>query len=190
MVKTFVWLILESEPKVSSQTCPDGGRAKQAIQPRWRWPSEQGLLNILLKIQILPRFPTCSSLQAITDIVRGSLCPAIQRLLEEGLRRYNPLAGPPHPWYKSQKPTLIFSFQGTLWWKLLGRRLPTITTLSSPDSSFAKHFALKRTERCVLLTKVSRPIWSLYISKMLLQVLSPEELLYRCVHLVQQTHDR
>ena len=63
-----------------------------------------------LIVFFLACFHIISPIQAITDIVRGSLCPAIQRLLEEGLRRYNPLAGAPHPWYRLSKvniPTLV-----------------------------------------------------------------------------------
>ncbi|XP_012284092.1 small G protein signaling modulator 3 homolog [Orussus abietinus] len=36
--------------------------------------------------------------EAVTDLVRGSLCPAVKAVLEHGMRRPSFLGGPCHPW--------------------------------------------------------------------------------------------
>lgn len=36
--------------------------------------------------------------EAVTDLVRGTLCPAIKAVLEHGMRRPSFLGGPCHPW--------------------------------------------------------------------------------------------
>ncbi|KAG8239523.1 hypothetical protein J437_LFUL016640 [Ladona fulva] len=36
--------------------------------------------------------------QAVTDLVRGTLCPAIKQVLEHGMKRPSFLGGPCHPW--------------------------------------------------------------------------------------------
>ena len=92
--------------------------------------------------------------QAITDIVRGSLCPAIQRLLEQGLRHHGLLPGAPHPWH--------FVMEAAA------------EAVAVDYNSVFSRLVLCKTFRLEEDGKV----------------LSPEELLYRCVHLVQTTHDR
>lgn len=36
--------------------------------------------------------------EAVTDLVRGSLCPTVKAVLEHGMRRPSFLGGPCHPW--------------------------------------------------------------------------------------------
>ena len=36
--------------------------------------------------------------EAVTDLVRGGLCPAIKAVLEHGMKRPSFLGGPCHPW--------------------------------------------------------------------------------------------
>lgn len=92
--------------------------------------------------------------QAITDIVRGSLCPAIKHLLEQGLQRSSVLAGPLHPWQ--------FVVEAAA------------EAVSADYSSVFSRLVLCKTFRLEEDGKV----------------LSPEELLYRCVALVGRTHDK
>ena len=90
--------------------------------------------------------------QAITDIVRGSLCPALQRLLEQGMRS-SLLPGAAHPWQ--------FVVDAAA------------EAVSRDYNSVFSRLVLCKTFRLEEDGKV----------------LGPEELLYRCVHLVNQTHD-
>jgi len=36
--------------------------------------------------------------EAVTDLVRGTLCPAVKAVLEHGMKRPSFLGGPCHPW--------------------------------------------------------------------------------------------
>merc|ERR1719499_80452 len=90
---------------------------------------------------------------SVTDLVRGSLCPSIKRVLEHGLRKSPLLLGPCHPWL------------------------------------FIEEAAAKEVE------KDFRSVYSrLVLCKTFRlnedgKVLSPEELLYRCVEAVNFTHN-
>jgi hypothetical protein len=92
--------------------------------------------------------------RAITDIVRGSLCPALQRLLEQGLRAQGILPGASHPWafVMEAAAELVAADYNSVFSRLV----------------LCKAFRLEEEAK----------------------VLGPEELLYRCVHLVNRTHDR
>jgi hypothetical protein len=91
--------------------------------------------------------------QAVTDLIRGSLCPSFKRVLEHGLRKSPLLLGPCHPWL------------------------------------FIEEAAAKEVE------KDFRSVYSrLVLCKTFRlnedgKVLSPEELLYRCVEAVNFTHN-
>ncbi|GCC45450.1 hypothetical protein chiPu_0029266, partial [Chiloscyllium punctatum] len=36
--------------------------------------------------------------EAVTDLVRGSLCPALKAIFDQGLKKPSILGGPCHPW--------------------------------------------------------------------------------------------
>jgi len=92
--------------------------------------------------------------QAITDLVRGSLCSSLKHILENGLKPPSILTGPVHPWMFIQEAateevnkdkTSVFS------------RLNLCSTFRLDDDA---------------------------------KVLTPDELLYRCVQFINQTHDK
>ena len=79
--------------------------------------NEHPMINILFQLKLFPGwFPakfvellderskqyTCAGddtvSEAVTDLVRGTLCPAIKAVLEHGMRRPTFLGGPCHPW--------------------------------------------------------------------------------------------
>jgi len=92
--------------------------------------------------------------EAITDIVRGSLCSAIKQMLEQGLKKSSVLSGSVHPWQFI---------------------VDAAAEVVSPDyNSVFSRLVLCKTYRLEEDGKV----------------LSPEELLYRCVHYVNHTHDK
>ncbi|TRY67052.1 hypothetical protein TCAL_07812 [Tigriopus californicus] len=91
--------------------------------------------------------------QAVTDLVRGSLCPAIKQVLEHGLRRSPLLLGPCHPWL------------------------------------FIEEAALKEVEKDFKSVYSRLVLCKTFRLNEDGKVLSPEELLFRCVEAVNFTHN-
>ncbi|XP_015108431.1 small G protein signaling modulator 3 homolog [Diachasma alloeum] len=91
--------------------------------------------------------------EAVTDLVRGTLCPAIKAVLEHGMRRANFLGGPCHPWLFIEEAST--------------------REVEKDFNSVYSRLVLCKTYRLDEDGKV----------------LTPEELLYRCVQSVNLTHD-
>ncbi|XP_043266479.1 small G protein signaling modulator 3 homolog [Venturia canescens] len=91
--------------------------------------------------------------EAVTDLVRGSLCPAVKAVLEHGMRRPSFLGGPCHPWLFIEEAST--------------------REVEKDFNSVYSRLVLCKTYRLDEDGKV----------------LTPEELLYRCVQAVNLTHD-
>lgn len=91
--------------------------------------------------------------ETVTDLVRGTLAPAIKQVLEHGMKRPSFLGGPCHPW-------------------LFIEEAATREVEKDFDSVYSR-LVLCKTYRLDEDGKV----------------LTPEELLYRCVQSINQTHD-
>lgn len=91
--------------------------------------------------------------EAVTDLVRGSLCPAVKAVLEHGMRRPSFLGGPCHPWLFIEEASN--------------------REVEKDFNSVYSRLVLCKTYRLDEDGKV----------------LTPEELLYRCVQSVNLTHD-
>lgn len=91
--------------------------------------------------------------ETVTDLVRGTLAPAIKQVLEHGMKRPSFLGGPIHPW-------------------LFIEEAATREVEKDFDSVYSR-LVLCKTYRLDDDGKV----------------LTPEELLYRCVQSINQTHD-
>ncbi|XP_076386209.1 small G protein signaling modulator 3 homolog isoform X3 [Megachile rotundata] len=91
--------------------------------------------------------------EAVTDLVRGTLCPAIKAVLEHGMRRPTFLGGPCHPWLFIEEASN--------------------REVEKDFNSVYSRLVLCKTYRLDEDGKV----------------LTPEELLYRCVQSVNLTHD-
>ena len=90
---------------------------------------------------------------AVTDIVRGVLCPTVKRILEHGLKRSPLLLGPCHPWLFIEEAVM--------------------KEVEKDFKSVYSRLVLCKTFR---LNEDGK-------------VLSPEELLYRCVEAVNFSHN-
>ncbi|OXU22236.1 hypothetical protein TSAR_016879 [Trichomalopsis sarcophagae] len=91
--------------------------------------------------------------EAVTDLVRGGLCPAIKSVLEHGMKRPSFLGGPCHPWLFIEEASN--------------------REVEKDFNSVYSRLVLCKTYRLDEDGKV----------------LTPEELLYRCVQSVNLTHD-
>ncbi|OAD56470.1 Small G protein signaling modulator 3 like protein [Eufriesea mexicana] len=91
--------------------------------------------------------------EAVTDLVRGTLCPAIKAVLEHGMRRPSFLGGPCHPWLFIEEASN--------------------REVEKDFNSVYSRLVLCKTYRLDEDGKV----------------LTPEELLYRCVQSINLTHD-
>ncbi|XP_046818456.1 small G protein signaling modulator 3 homolog isoform X1 [Vespa velutina] len=91
--------------------------------------------------------------EAVTDLVRGSLCPAIKAVLEHGMRKPSFLGGPCHPWLFIEEASS--------------------REIEKDFNSVYSRLVLCKTYRLDEDGKV----------------LTPEELLYRCVQSVNLSHD-
>nr|CAD7260205.1 unnamed protein product [Timema shepardi] len=91
--------------------------------------------------------------EAVTDLVRGILCPAVKQVLEHGMKKPNILGGPCHPWL------------------------------------FIEEAATKEVERDFNSVYSRLVLCKTYRLDEDGKVLTPEELMYRCVQAVNQTHD-
>ncbi|XP_046386904.1 small G protein signaling modulator 3 homolog [Ischnura elegans] len=91
--------------------------------------------------------------QAVTDLVRGTLCPAIKQVLEHGMKRPSFLGGTCHPWL------------------------------------FIEEAASKEVERDFESVYSRLVLCKTYRLDEDGKVLTPEELLYRCVQAINLTHD-
>lgn len=89
----------------------------------------------------------------VTDLVRGTLCPAIKAILQHGMRSTSLLGGPCHPWLFIEESAA--------------------REVERDFSSVYSRLVLCRTFRLDEDGKV----------------LTPEELLYRCVQAVNMSHD-
>ncbi|CAL8089006.1 unnamed protein product [Orchesella dallaii] len=92
--------------------------------------------------------------EGIADLIRGSLCPCLKRILEYGMKRPNTLVGPVHPYM------------------------------------FIEEVALKEIERDFKSVYSRLVLCKTYRLDEDGKVLSPEELLYRSVELVNRSHDK
>ncbi|KAF6204444.1 hypothetical protein GE061_002785 [Apolygus lucorum] len=90
--------------------------------------------------------------EGITDLVRGTFCPAFKQVLEHGMRRPNFLGGPCHPWL------------------------------------FIEEAATKEVERDFNSVYSRLVLCKTYRLDEDGKVLTPEELLYRCVQAVNSSH--
>ncbi|KAF4518451.1 hypothetical protein B566_EDAN002106 [Ephemera danica] len=91
--------------------------------------------------------------EAVTDLVRGTLCPAVKQILEHGMRRPNFLGGVCHPWL------------------------------------FVEEAAKREVERDYNSVYSRLVLCKTYRLDEDGKVLTPEELLYRCVQAVNLSHD-
>jgi hypothetical protein len=91
--------------------------------------------------------------EVVTDLVRGTLCPAIKQVLEHGMKRPNFLGGPCHPWL------------------------------------FIEEAATKEVERDFSSVYSRLVLCKTYRLDEDGKVLTPEELLYRCVQAINLSHD-
>lgn len=91
--------------------------------------------------------------ETVTDLVRGTLAPAIKQVLEHGMRRPSFLGGPCHPWLFIEEAAA--------------------REVEKDFDSVYSRLVLCKTYRLDEDGKV----------------LTPEELLYRCVQSVNQSHD-
>jgi len=91
--------------------------------------------------------------ETVTDLVRGGLCPALVRILQQGLVRGR-LPGRSHTWHMVMEAAME-AVQGDL--GSVVSRLVLCKTFKLDEDG---------------------------------KILSPEELLYRCVHLINHTHDK
>ncbi|XP_021918012.1 small G protein signaling modulator 3 homolog isoform X2 [Zootermopsis nevadensis] len=91
--------------------------------------------------------------EAVTDLVRGTLCPAVKQVLEHGMKRPNFLGGPCHPWL------------------------------------FIEEAAAKEVERDFSSVYSRLVLCKTYRLDEDGKVLTPEELLYRCVQAINLSHD-
>lgn len=91
--------------------------------------------------------------ETVTDLVRGTLCPAIKQVLEHGMKRPNFLGGPCHPWL------------------------------------FIEEAATKEVEKDFNSVYSRLVLCKTYRLDEDGKVLTPEELLYRCVQAVNLSHD-
>ncbi|XP_049786672.1 small G protein signaling modulator 3 homolog [Schistocerca cancellata] len=91
--------------------------------------------------------------ETVTDLVRGTLCPAIKQVLEHGMKRPSFLGGPCHPWL------------------------------------FIEEAATKEVEKDFNSVYSRLVLCKTYRLDEDGKVLTPEELLYRCVQAVNLSHD-
>lgn len=92
--------------------------------------------------------------ETVTDLVRGTLCPAIKQVLEYGMKRPSFLGGPCHPWLFIEEASN--------------------REVEKDFESVYSRLVLCKTYRLDEDVKV----------------LTPEELLYRCVQSINQTHEQ
>lgn len=91
--------------------------------------------------------------EAVTDLVRGTLCPAVKAVLEQGMRKPSFLGGPCHPWLFIEEAST--------------------REVEKDFNSVYSRLVLCKTYRLDEDGKV----------------LTPEELLYRCVQSINLSHD-
>ncbi|KAJ1525754.1 hypothetical protein ONE63_008960 [Megalurothrips usitatus] len=91
--------------------------------------------------------------EAVTDLVRGTLCPAVKQVLEHGMRKPSILGGTCHPWLFIEEACT--------------------REVEKDFNSVYSRLVLCKTFRLDEDGKV----------------LTPEELLYRCVQSINQSHD-
>ncbi|XP_066590271.1 small G protein signaling modulator 3 homolog [Prorops nasuta] len=91
--------------------------------------------------------------EAVTDLVRGTLCPAVKAVLEHGMKRPSFLGGPCHPWLFIEEAST--------------------KEVEKDFNSVYSRLVLCKTYRLDEDGKV----------------LTPEELLYRCVQSINLSHD-
>lgn len=92
--------------------------------------------------------------ETVTDLVRGTLCPAIKQVFEYGMKRPSFLGGPCHPWLFIEEAS---------------------------NREVEKDFESVYSR--LILCKTYRLDEDI-------KVLSPEELLYRCVQSINQSHEQ
>jgi hypothetical protein len=90
--------------------------------------------------------------ETVTDLVRGTLCPAIKQVLEHGMKRPSFLGGPCHPWL------------------------------------FIEEAANREVEKDFESVYSRLVLCKTYRLDEDVKVLTPEELLYRCVQTINQSH--
>jgi small G protein signaling modulator 3 len=90
--------------------------------------------------------------ETVTDLVRGTLCPAVKQVLEHGMKRPSFLGGPCHPWL------------------------------------FIEDAANREVEKDFDSVYSRLVLCKTYRLDEDVKVLTPEELLYRCVQTINQTH--
>lgn len=90
--------------------------------------------------------------ETVTDLVRGTLCPAIKQVLEHGMKRPTFLGGPCHPWL------------------------------------FIEEAANREVEKDFESVYSRLVLCKTYRLDEDVKVLTPEELLYRCVQTINQSH--
>lgn len=91
--------------------------------------------------------------ETITDLVRGTLCPSIKQVLENGMKRPSFLGGPCHPWL------------------------------------FIEEAANREVEKDFESVYSRLVLCKTYRLDEDIKVLTPEELLYRCVQNLNQSHE-
>ncbi|GLH16454.1 TBC1 domain family member whacked [Gryllus bimaculatus] len=91
--------------------------------------------------------------EVVTDLVRGTLCPAVKQVLEHGMKRPKFLGGPCHPWL------------------------------------FIEEAATKEVEKDFNSVYSRLVLCKTYRLDEDGKVLTPEELLYRCVQVINLSHD-
>ncbi|KAK1799148.1 hypothetical protein P4O66_007399, partial [Electrophorus voltai] len=101
--------------------------------------------------------------EAITDLVRGTLCPALKAIFQHGLKKPSILGGPCHPWLFIEEVPISFSTAV----------LAASREVERDFNSVYSRLVLCKTYRLDEDGKV----------------LTPEELLYRAVQSVNMSHD-
>lgn len=92
--------------------------------------------------------------ETVTDLVRGTLCPAVKQVLEYGMKRPSFLGGPCHPWL------------------------------------FIEEAANREVEKDFESVYSRLVLCKTYRLDEDIKVLTPEELLFRCVQSINQTHEQ
>ncbi|KAI8494672.1 Small G protein signaling modulator 3, partial [Branchiostoma belcheri] len=149
--------------------------------------------------------------EAITDLVRGTLCPALKMIFDHGLRQPSILGRTCHPWLfieedPEQKAGIAVSRMLTTPYKQTARQQVSTTVTPSQPLPLKKYICTSLPNKAALSAwlppaaqrEVEKDFDSVY-SRLVLcktyrldedgKVLTPEELLYRAVQSVNMTHD-
>lgn len=110
--------------------------------------------------------------ETVTDLVRGTLAPTIKQVLENGMKRPTFLGGPCHPWLFIEEAA---SREVEKDFDSVYSRLVLCKTYRLDEDGKVK---------IVGCSRMNSSLTDLH-----LQVLTPEELLYRCVQMINQSHD-